>query len=378
MSKQEVKPRIFINDTIHSHSSQRGVVRCFNYITDGIVNAFGRDAVIYSPEVRDYGAAKHIRSLPRSIYRGSGRLGITRIMARINDQFARISAQNERTSIMYSPYYGNLKFNGVQIFTVYDMICELFPQHFDHKRHDIRSFISEKKHCFERGDVLVAISKSTADNILSFYPHIDSTKITVAHLGVDEFFFQAGELSLEVRHKPYFLYVGHRVMHKNFLRLLIAFGESGLSKDFDLRVISPTESSFSSAEAEVIAKYQLRSNVHLIASASEIELRENYKNALAFVYPSEYEGFGLPILEAMASGTLVATSNVSSMPEIGGQLAFYFDPHDSDSIAECLHKITNLSDSQRNDYISQGIAHARTFTWERSQQAMVKILSSLA
>jgi glycosyltransferase involved in cell wall biosynthesis len=377
MVKQEIHPRIFINDTIHSHGSQRGVTRCFNHITDGIIDRFSKDVVIYSPQLRDYGLAKHIHSLPRSIYRGSGRLGITKVMAGINDQLAGISAQREHASILYSPYYGNLKFKGIQVFTVYDMIHELFPQHFDHSRHDISSFIAEKKHCFERADVLVAISKSTADTILSFYPHIDSTKIKVAHLGVDEFFFQdSNSISHEIN-KPYFLYVGHRVLHKNFLRFLVAFGQSGLSKDFDLRVISPTENSFSSKEAEVIAQHQLQGSVHLITSASEVQLRESYKNALAFVYPSEYEGFGLPILEAMASGALVATSNVSSMPEIGGQLAFYFDPYSSDSIAECLHRIMNLSTQQRSDYINRGIAHARTFTWQRCQQLMVNTLSNL-
>jgi glycosyltransferase involved in cell wall biosynthesis len=377
MSSQEIHPRIFINDTIHSHSSQRGVTRCFNHITDGIIDRFGKDVVIYSPQLRDYGAAKYIRSLPRSIHRGSGRLGITKVMAGINDQLAGISAQREHASILYSPYYGNLKFKGTQVFTVYDMIHELFPQHFDHSRHDVSSFIAEKKHCFERADVLVAISKSTADTILSFYPHIDSTKIKVAHLGVDEFFFQDSNSISHKISKPYFLYVGHRVLHKNFLRLLVAFGQSGLSKDFDLRVISPTENLLRETEAEAIDKYQLQSSVHFVTSASEVELRESYKNALAFVYPSEYEGFGLPILEAMASGTLVATSNVSSMPEIGGQLAFYFDPYSSDSIAECLHRIMNLSIQQRSDYIDRGIAHARTFTWQRCQQLMVNTLSNL-
>ena len=375
---QEVEARIFINDTIHSHRYQRGVTRCFNHITDGIINKFGNNVVIYSPEVRDYGDAKFICSLPRLNFRGSQRLGITRIMARINDQFAEISAMRECASIMYSPYYGNLKFKGLQVFTVHDLIHELFPHYFDHERHDVRSFIAEKKHCLERGDVLIAVSKRTAKDILSFYPYLDSTKIMVAYLGVDEFFFQDSNLPLEVTGKPYFLYVGQRLQYKNFFRLLVAFGQSGLSKDFDLRVISPTQRPFSSKEAEVMAQYQLQGAVHLITLASDIELRESYKNALAFVYPSEYEGFGLPVLEAMASGTLVATSNTSSMPEIAGQLAFYFDPYSSDSIAECLNKITNLSNKQRSDYILQGIAHARTFTWQRCQQQIVNTLSSLA
>jgi glycosyltransferase involved in cell wall biosynthesis len=72
-----------------------------------------------------------------------------------------------------------------------------------------------------------------------------------------------------------------------------------------------------------------------------LELRQNYAGATAFVYPSEYEGFGLPILEAMASSTIVVTSNLSSMPEIGGEVAFYFDPYEIESITEGLRQVVN-------------------------------------
>lgn len=377
MSIQSGHSRIFLNDTIHSHGSQRGVTRCFNHIVDGIINQFGENTVIYSPQSRDYGAAKYIRSLPRSIYRGSGRLGLTKVMAKINDQVAARAAKREKASVVYSPYYGNLPFKGGQVFTVYDMIHEQFKQYFNHDRHDIRDFIAEKKRCFERADVLVAISKSTAEDVLSYYPQIDPSKIVVIYLGVDGFFFETHRAPLNRDSRPYFLYVGHRVMHKNFLRLLTAFGKSGLAKDFDLRVISPTDSFLSAAEAEIVAKYQLNGRVNIIPSASEITLRESYAGAVAFMYPSEYEGFGLPILEAMASGTLVATSNISSMPEVGSQAAFYFDPSSDESMAQSFHQIVNLSDVERGERIAHGIAHARTFTWVRCQQQMVETLNKM-
>jgi glycosyltransferase involved in cell wall biosynthesis len=199
----------------------------------------------------------------------------------------------------------------------------------------------------------------------------------VIYLGVDDFFFETSSSPLSTESRPYFLFVGHRVVHKNFLRLLAAFGKSGLAEDFDLRVISPTDSFFSAAEAEIIAKYQLHDRVNLITSASEITLRESYAGAVAFMYPSEYEGFGLPILEAMASGTLVATSNISSMPEVGSRAAFYFDPSSDESIAESFQQIVNLSDEQRSERITLGIAHARTFTWLRCQQQMAETLHKM-
>jgi glycosyltransferase involved in cell wall biosynthesis len=177
--------------------------------------------------------------------------------------------------------------------------------------------------------------------------------------------------------KPFFLYVGNRRAYKNFSRLLIAYGQSGLAKEFDLRIISPTNTDFSDEEIAYIERYRLRDSLQLMAAVSEHTLRESYAGAAAFVYPSEYEGFGLPVLEAMASGTIVATSNVASMPEVGGEAAFYFDPCNSESIADCLIKVTSLSREQRAERIALGAVQARTFTWERCQQQTVDVFRTL-
>jgi glycosyltransferase involved in cell wall biosynthesis len=134
---------------------------------------------------------------------------------------------------------------------------------------------------------------------------------------------------------------------------------------------------FDPVEHECIRRYRLQTTVQLVSHASDLDLRRHYNNATAFVYPSEYEGFGLPILEAMASGTLVATSNRASMPEVGGDVAFYFDPYSIESIAGSLHHVVDTSAEERHRLLAKGIARARAFTWEKCQQHTIDILQYL-
>lgn len=355
---------IFLNDNIVSHTSGRGVTRYFREVADGIIDQFGSKVVICSPESRDYGAAKHIRSLR---FRGGHRL-------KVHDMLASVAAFRERASVFFSPYYGSARTSAAEVFTVHDMIFELFPHYFPRTSSYIQRSIKEKRRCMERASALIAVSESTARDIVTCYPHVNADKITVIYHGVSDFFFETSARQHGVGGKPFFLYVGNRILYKNFLRVLSAFGQSGLGRDFDLRVISPTVDGFSPHEAECLDRYQLRGSVHLMSAVDDAVLRQSYQAAVAFVYPSEYEGFGLPILEAMASGTIVATSNRSSMPEVGGDVAFYFDPTDADSIADCLRQVADLPARQRSDRIALGIARAKTFTWSRCQQQTVDLL----
>lgn len=356
--------RILINANIDSFARQRGVARYFREVTAGIIDAFGDQTLVLAPEAGDYAPAQYIRSVS---FRGSRRF-------RIRDALASLIAAYENIDVVFNPYYGRLWTTASSIFTVYDMISELLPQHANRGTH---LFVAEKKRSLQQAEVLLAISHATAQDILTCYPHLTSTKIVVTRLGVDQIFFLGGISPVANQQKPYFIYVGNRGGHKNFLRLLTAFGRSGLAKQIDLWVISPQGAVFSPKELELISQFRLSPAIKLISAESDEALRDYYAGALALVYPSEYEGFGLPILEAMASGTLVVTSNVSSMPEIGGEVAFYFDPLNTDSMVNCMQQVVNLSAQQRQESVTRGIARARTFTWDRCRQQTVDVIKQL-
>lgn len=356
---------LFVNDTIVSYESQRGISRYFNKMMQGVIASFGRRVVLYSRQFGACEAATVVRPLQ---FRGRRRL---------HNLLASATAFHHHAKAYYSPYFGSIHTSAAEVYTVYDMIYESFPHYFPQRQYEHRRLMKEKEQCVARATVLFAISANTARDVVACYPQVDPSKIVVTPLGVDPFFFDTAERHPLAGARPFLLFVGQRSLYKNFQRLLIAFGQSGLAKHFDLRVVSPTDGGFSPQEVACIERYRLQSSVRLLTAVSDLQLRKNYAAAFLYVCPSEYEGFGLPVLEAMASGTLVATSDVSSLPEVAGDTAFYFDPRSSDSIADCLLAVTRLDHQQRADRIARGIARARTFTWERSQRIAVDVFRNL-
>jgi glycosyltransferase involved in cell wall biosynthesis len=296
----------------------------------------------------------------------------------LQDGLASLAARWFGAQVVYSAYYGNVCTNAAEVYVVYDMIHELYPAYFPHDHSLIRRFIEEKRRCLERAALLIAISPRTAEDIRRFYPCVSPAKIQAIPLGVDARFFETRAPQIRTNQRPYFVFTGQRGGYKNFLRLLEAFGQSSLAREVDLRVLVAHPDTWSEAEQAVMARYQLQRSVHMANALDDEALRDHYAGALALVYPSEYEGFGLPILEAMASSTLVATSSTASMPYVGGDAAFYFDPLKTETIAECLRRVAALSSEERQARVTHSVAHARSFTWEACQhqtvQALVRLL----
>ena len=354
---------IFLSDNIVSHSTQGGVSRFFRHLTEGIVAAFGEQTILYSPKPPAFPQARYVRT--------------PGISGRVHDLTASVVAAYYRPKVFLTAYYGQVFTNARQVYVVYDMIHEILPHYFRTKTSYERRFVAEKRHCLRTGDLLIAISQSTAQDIINVYPEVNKDTILVAHLGVDARFFDHSPWVGVPLPRPYLLYVGQRSVYKNFRRLLIAYAESGLAGVCDLRVISAEYGGFTADEQAIITRYGLDSVVHHRLHVSDAELVAHYAHALALVYPSEYEGFGLPIIEAMATGTLVATSNRSSMLEIGGEVAFYFDPTSTESIARTLHHLIALSPEERAERRSAGVERARTFNWQSFHQKVHAALMPL-
>lgn len=172
--------------------------------------------------------------------------------------------------------------------------------------------------------------------------------------------------------KPFFLYVGNVYPHKNLSRLLDAIG---LAKA-NLVIVSPRSFFLERLEKEIVQK-GLGKYVRLLGFVSDVDLVDLYKEAEALVHPSLSEGFGLPPIEAMALGCPVVLARVSSLPEIGGKAALYFDPYDPKDMAGKLRKI--LEDKNlKKDLRERGLKRAKKFSWKKMAEQTLEVYKHTA
>ena len=246
------------------------------------------------------------------------------------------------------------------IYTAYDMIAEKWPEDLDPSG----KHVLLKKRCFDRAVAIPCISSSTRNDLLELYPYLEP-KVSVIYL--------AGELKPVIvkdfqpcstsKDAQFLLYVGARNSYKNFTRLLNAFACTVPQfPELLLKVVGPP---FDDGELELIALLHLESKVIIYPDLDDSQLYQLYQYCTAFVYPSLYEGFGLPLLEAMASKAPIIASNASSIPEVVGSAALLFNPYSTDSIREAIIKIVS-SPTLREDLRRRGILQSKQFTWERT------------
>jgi glycosyltransferase involved in cell wall biosynthesis len=242
------------------------------------------------------------------------------------------------------------------VITVFDMISEIYPE----RSPRLRYFPNLKKKSIHLADGVICISESTKSDLMRIYG-LDSKKIEVIHLASS--FHLASIDQLGSRRKNNILYVGNRAGYKNFSVLLTAFSESLLLRS-DFTLVAFGGGDFDDNEKELISEFGLNDKViHL--SGDDNVLRDLYMSSRVLVYPSLYEGFGLPLLEAMALGCPVITSNVSSMPEIGGDAVFYFDPSDVQALRDLLEQ-TLSNEKTLERATKMGLARSKEFSWQET------------
>jgi len=168
---------------------------------------------------------------------------------------------------------------------------------------------------------------------------------------------------------PYLLYVGNRKPHKNLPRLLEAYSLSGVRRDAKLVLSGHTDRQTS----ERIDRLGLNGDVLFLDLSSDLDLSNAYRGALGLVFPSYYEGFGLPPLEAMACGTPVLTSNVCSLPEVVGDAAALIDPFDVEAIADGIRRLVH-DGSLREELRAKGLIRADSFSWNETARRTWAVL----
>lgn len=267
----------------------------------------------------------------------------------------------------YNPYIIN-KFKGKLVITVYDMIHEIYPEMFSNDDQTANN----KKKLIYASDKIIAISNSTKRDIMNIYHDLDPNKIVVVYLG-NSLKFEKGSKIIDFLPKDYILFVGERKRYKNFENFLKAFNIS--TQNSSMNLICAGGGAFSKDEKAEIEAFGLTDKVHQY-SFDDYELAYTYSKANCFVFPSKYEGFGIPILEAFACNCPAILSNTSSLPEIGGDAAVYFNPEDVQEMASQISKVI-YDNELRRELINKGSKRIKMFNWDKMADETIEVYKSI-
>jgi len=272
----------------------------------------------------------------------------------------------------YDPYFLDFLHNKPFVLTVYDMIYELFPEYFP----STQKFLDGKLLLLNKAAKVIAISESTKKDLMKLH-HLPGDKIDVVYL--------ANSLNIETAQQKssperinlperYLLYVGNRAFYKNFLFFIESLVPL-LQRDTALSVVCAGGKNFTRSENNSFSQWGVEKNLHYVP-VNDALLSSLYKNALAFVFPSLYEGFGIPILEAFACNCPVLISNTSSLPEIAGTACLSFDPRDKTSILDAVEQVLS-STSIREELREKGIERVKFFSWEHTAKETKQVYKNV-
>lgn len=313
--------------------------------------------------------------ITKKMYKGKGRLyySLNRLIPffpsvhNINRDFSLRLVKEQRFDVFhptffdtyYLPYLGSKPF----VFTVHDMMPELFPEYFDINHEQI---INKKILC-EKAAAIVAVSNQTKKDLVNILG-VPSSKITVIYHGGPE---RESIKEKRIIGEPYFLYVGLRNAYKNFKATLEEFALFS-KENPDVKLVC-TGNSFVEEELNLIAELNLNDKVET-RKVNDNELKNLYAYAVAFIYPSKYEGFGMPILEAYSYGCPVLLNNASCFPEIAGDAAIYFELNENKrTLAEKMKFIFEADTNDRTEIIEHQFLRLSQYSWSTSSRLLADL-----
>lgn len=367
--------RVLIDGVIYGLQEFGGISRCFteNCIHLGL-HCNGVKLILHLPahcraKTPKAKWIKHIRDSslwPQRIFRGVCR-GTSKIMARM------LHPQVFHSTYYTLPYWSGLR----SVVTVHDFIHERFPALLG----NADEFIKQKRNVIENADAVVAVSHSTKDEILT-YTKAEESKIVVIYHGVNDAFLTASPSEADIRmfretHKidgPYWLYVGNRGLYKNFGTLLRAFVRVAQETGGYLVAVGGG-AKLEPWQVDLLIQNRLEQRVRLLHAMDDDNLQVAYAGATAFVFPSLAEGFGIPLLEAMAVGTPIVASDIPVFREVAGEAALFFDPYDEKGLATVMIKI--LDESVRGNLMEKVRKRVIEFSWGTAARKLGDVYKGL-
>ena len=353
--RQEPKKKIIILDGVFFQLYKTGIARVWtSLLKEWAINGFSQHIIVLDrAETAPKIAGVWYRNVPAYDYNNTDS----------DRQMLQQVCEEEGADLFISTYY-TTPTNTTSVFIAYDMIPEVVGENFE------KPMWREKHNGIRHASAYITISENTAQDLVKYFPAISSASVTVAHCGVTKTFSPASlqEVNLfKIKYgisKSYFILVGASNGYKNIDLFLQAFSQLPTKQSFEVVITSHG----------VLPQYEFRSytsgsNVHILHLSDE-ELRLAYAGAIALVYPSKYEGFGLPVLEALACGCPVITCPNSSIPEVAGEAAIYVKDDDVNALTNALCDVQKPE--VRQTLIKTGIEQAKKFSWSK----MAEIVSS--
>lgn len=280
-----------------------------------------------------------------------------------------------------------IKNTGIRtVVTMHDLIFERYPKQY--KAADVAIYRKKFRYACESSDKIIAISHQTKADLVSYYG-IAAEKIHVCYQSCSLSFqtMLTAEQHAEVRSKynlpqEYVLYVGSIIERKNLLNICKALKRLGKKIDIPLVVVG-TGKDYAQKVRRFINENDMARSVIFLSDKldgnpdkKDYDLPGIYQLASLFIYPSVFEGFGIPVLEALYSKTPVITSNVSCLPEAGGDAAKYIDPTNIDEMAEAVYTVLN-SEQLKHSMVQKGLDHAEKFSPKKTSSSVMDVYKSL-
>lgn len=272
-----------------------------------------------------------------------------------------------KSSVAFLPgYIPPLFSRGRYVFTVHDLNHVDRPENSSFLKKLFYKFVV-RRGC-KKAYKILTVSEFSKKRIVE-WSGVSPEKVVNVGNGVDESFNP--DVAAYNLGKPYYLCVGNRKAHKNEARVVEAFAHAHIDEDIHLVFTGETEPSLE----KLVQELNVFSRVKFIGSVTEEELPSLYKGARGLLFPSLYEGFGLPVLEAMACGTPVITSLCTSLPEVAGDAAILVDPMQTPELQDAIERLEQDA-SLRHELVAKGFDRAKLFTWEKTAQKVQEVLDS--
>ena len=292
------------------------------------------------------------------------------IINKINFKISEKVIQNQNPEILHSTYFSKNTYNSksIKVITFYDLTHEIYKKFNS-------DFKQLKKDSLINADHIFCPSRRVKEDVIDYYK-ISEKKMTVTYFSSDFDKINLDDINKPRKLKNYLLYVGNRSNYKNFENLVEAYSKSEkLKKDFKILIFGGEKSNI--CGEKLFVEKKLPKDCFKFVNGSNDNLKNLYRNVRALIYTSKYEGFGIPLIEAMRSGCPIITSFGGALKEVGGEDLNYFDPI---NIEDIKNKIENLvySESEIEKSVRYGLKRSDMFSWSKCADESLKIYKSLS